>query len=197
MEENIKLDAEYWEHRWKARQTGWDIGYPSRPIVHYMEQYPNKEAHILIPGCGNAYEADWLATAGFQNITVLDISSTAIASAKNKVRHAEAINFVCADFFTYQGQFDLIIEQTFFCAIPVGRRSDYARKTSELLVADGHLVGVLFDREFGYSGPPFGGHALGYEPLFKAYYTFERFEACYNSIDARAGTELFINLIKR
>ncbi len=197
MEENVKLDAAYWEQRWQARQTGWDIGYASRPIVHYMEGYTDKEAHILIPGCGNAYEADWLATAGFQNITVLDISATAIASAKKKVQHAEAINFVCADFFTYQGQFNLIIEQTFFCAIPVDRRGDYARKTAELLVAGGRLVGVLFDREFSYNGPPFGGSVLEYEPLFKGYYTFERFETCYNSIDARAGTELFINLVKK
>lgn len=197
MKDKKSTAANYWESRWQAKQTGWDIGYPSYPIVQYMQSYNNKEANILIPGCGNAYEADWLDREGFQNITVLDISPTAIANAKDKIRNTTNINFVCGDFFSYQGTFDLILEQTFFCAIPVDRRRDYIRKSSELLRTGGRLVGVLFDREFSTSGPPFGGSAAEYESLFKPYYTLECFEPCYNSIEARAGTELFINLVKK
>ncbi|ERJ61240.1 methyltransferase domain-containing protein [Sphingobacterium paucimobilis] len=197
MEERTRMAADYWEHRWQGGRTGWDIGYPSHPIVQYMEQYPDKEAHILIPGCGNAYEADWLAAQGFRHITLLDISPTAIARAKTKMEHHTAIEFVCGDFFVFQGQFDLLIEQTFFCAIPVDRRSEYARKTAELLRTGGRLMGVLFDRQFSGDEPPFGGSASEYQELFGSYYTQEHFAPCYNSIDARAGTELFINLVKR
>ncbi|WP_164112508.1 MULTISPECIES: methyltransferase domain-containing protein [Sphingobacterium] len=196
-EQLIELDAFYWERRWKDKQTRWDIGYASPAIVRYAENYSNKDAAILIPGCGNAYEAAWLMDHGFNNVTVLDISPTAIANAQQVIKSDVRLQFVCADFFTYQGQFDLILEQTFFCAIPVSRRQEYTAKMTSLLHEKGRLVGVLFDREFEDQGPPFGGSLLEYQSLFADNFDFDRFECCYNSIPARAGTELFINLIKR
>lgn len=198
MEELITgLEGSYWERRWQDKQTRWDIGYASPPIVQYVENYSNKDAAILIPGCGNAYEAAWLIDHGFSNVTVLDISPTAIANARQVVEKQDRIQFVCADFFNYQGQFELILEQTFFCAIPVSRRRDYSEKVTSLLQEKGRLVGVLFDREFEHEGPPFGGSRLAYQSLFEDNFDFDHFESCYNSISARAGTELFINLIKK
>lgn len=196
-EQPIELDAIYWERRWQDKQTRWDIGYASPPIVRYAENYSNKDAAILIPGCGNAYEAAWLMDHGFNNVTVLDISPTAIANAQQVIKSDARLQFVCADFFTYQGQFDLILEQTFFCALPVSKRQDYSAKMNSLLQEKGRLVGVVFDREFEHEGPPFGGNRLEYQSLFEEYFYFDHFESCYNSIAARAGSELFINLIKR
>jgi len=60
-----ELTAEFWDERWKSGQIGWDIGYASPPLVTYMDQYVNKNAAILIPGCGNAYEAEYLSQKGF------------------------------------------------------------------------------------------------------------------------------------
>lgn len=191
------FDASYWESRWRERQTGWDIGYASPPIIEYMRSYDNKDASILIPGCGNAYEAVFLAEQGFKNITVVDISPTAIEKAKEKAKQHLNINFICADFFSLQGSFDLILEQTFFCAIPRSLRVAYGRQSAALLAEAGRLVGVLFDREFTSDGPPFGGTASEYTDIFHTYYVFDRFESCYNSIAARKGTELFINLLKK
>ncbi len=68
---------------------------------------------------------------------------------------------------------------------------------SELLVPNGKLVGVLFNREFEQQGPPFGGRKYEYEPMFGQYFTFKKFELCSNSFVKRAGTELFINLVKK
>lgn len=195
--QTIGPEASYWERRWQERQTRWDIGYASPPIVHYLKNYSNKDAAILIPGCGNAYEAAWLIDHGFSDVTVLDISPTAIGNARRIVDNDDRLQFVCADFFSYQGQFDLILEQTFFCAIPISRRHDYSVKTTSLLRDGGRLVGVLFDREFEHAGPPFGGDRLEYRALFEEYFYLDRFESCNNSIPARTGTELFINLIKK
>ena len=76
-------DKNFWESKWANRETGWDIGYPSPAIEKYILQYPDKEASILIPGCGNAYEAAFLWNLGFKNITVLDIASKAVEILKN------------------------------------------------------------------------------------------------------------------
>jgi Thiopurine S-methyltransferase (TPMT) len=50
----------YWTNRYNDQSTGWDIGYPSTPLKEYIEQLTNKNIHILIPGAGNAYEAEYL-----------------------------------------------------------------------------------------------------------------------------------------
>jgi hypothetical protein len=68
---------------------------------------------------------------------------------------------------------------------------------NELLAENGKLVGVLFDREFEQQGPPFGGCKCQYESMFEKYFSFKTFESCYNSNVKRAGTELFINLVKK
>ena len=55
-----ELDVAFWNNRWATGQTGWDIGYASPAITTYLQQYENKNAAILIPGCGNAHEAEFL-----------------------------------------------------------------------------------------------------------------------------------------
>lgn len=101
-----------------------------------------------------------------------------------------------ADFFTYQGQYDLIIEQTFFCAIQPAMRERYVSKMYELLKPTGRLVGLLFNRVFE-KGPPFGGSKTEYEKLFCSAFEYKTFAECYNSVKPRSGSELFINFKKR
>ena len=64
------LDQNYWENQWQMKEIGWDIGHSSPAIDHYILQYVNKNASILIPGCGNAYEAEFLWNQRFRNITI-------------------------------------------------------------------------------------------------------------------------------
>ena len=93
----------------------------------------------------------------------------------------------------HQGKYDLIIEQTFFCALDPLHRSAYAIKMNELLSKSGKLVGLLFDRSF-VSGPPFGGSEEEFRKLFSQHFRLKTMERCYNSIEPRKGSELFINL---
>ena len=192
-----ELDHNYWNTRWRLAETGWDIGYPSPPIENYMLQYKDKKAAILVPGCGNAYEAEFLANSGFKNITLLDISDYAVNILKERFKDYPEVNVVCEDFFDHKGNYDVIIEQTFFCAIDPTKRNDYAEKAAELLTEKGQLTGLLFNKVFETKGPPFGGtepeYRFIFEPFFKSIYMQE----CYNSIDSRKGKELFINLRKK
>lgn len=191
------LSQSFWNDRWENGETGWDIGYPSPAITDFMDQYPNKEAAILIPGCGNAYEAEYLAAHGFTNLTVLDIAPKAVERLKQKFEFTEQIQVLCGNFFEHSGSYDLVIEQTFFCAISPNLRPDYVQKMSSLLSPKGEIMGLLFNREFEKQGPPFGGSTAEYRKLFEEEFEILKMETCYNSIQPRMDSEVFIRLKKK
>ena len=190
------MDQNFWEKKWQEKQTGWDIGYSSPAIEAYLLQYSDKEASILIPGCGNAYEAEFLWNLGFRNITVLDFAPKAVQILKDKYKNKEGISVICEDFFNHHGQYDLAIEQTFFCAISPSYRNQYAEKMNELVNKNGRIIGLMFNTTFEKDGPPFGGSLSEYRTIFNKYFEIQKMEECYNSIEARTGSELFINFKK-
>ncbi len=185
----------FWDQRYKAGETGWDTGSITMPLKEYIDGLKSKELKILIPGCGNAYEAEYLAEQGFTNVTLIDISSVVVKELKKKFTDttAASIKIIGGDFFELQGNYDLVLEQTFFCAIDPSLRKDYILKMQELLQPSGILAGVLFNRDF-VGGPPFGGNATAYEQLFAPYFDILKLEPCYNSITPRTGSEVFIIL---
>ena len=190
------LNDQYWSQRYENHQTRWDIGNVAPPLKAYFEQLTDKNVAILIPGCGNAHEAEYLLQQGFINITLIDISATLVNSLQEKLQfYTEKghVRVIHQDFFEHAGSYDLVIEQTFFCAIEPSLRTLYAKKMSKLLKPKGKLVGLLFDCNFE-GGPPFGGSKAEYITYFEPYFTFKIFENCYNSISPRAGNELFICL---
>ena len=196
MSEKI-LDENYWDKRYHEHSATWDIGKISTPLKEYIDQLKDKTISILIPGCGNAYEAEYLLENGFTNIIVIDISPTLVQSiqAKLKAYEGKQLHIICDDFFNLKQHFDLIIEQTFFCALDPHLRKKYAVKMYELLKPGGKLIGVLFNRVFE-GGPPFGGSKEEYEKLFAGDFEITKMEECYNSIAPRSGSELFIILRK-
>lgn len=181
----------FWDDQYKANTLGWDLGTVSPPIKSYIDTLENKNIRILIPGCGNSYEAAYLLEQGFTNITVIDIAPTLIENLKIKFKDNPDIHIVLGDFFEHQGQYDLIIEQTFFCALPPIMRQQYVSKMHQLLTKEGKIAGLLFNRNFENS-PPFGGSKAAYEILFKNRFHFLKIEVCQNSAAPRAGTELWI-----
>ena len=195
--ENFTLDENYWNNRYDSGTAVWDLGEVSPPLKAYINQLINKNLRILIPGCGNTYEAAYLLKQGFTNVTVIDIAPALVAQLKEKYKGNPNINIILGDFFKHQGEYDLVLEQTFFCALNPGLRKDYVAKMNELLTVDGKLVGVLFDKEFEQQGPPFGGYKSQYQTMFEKNFNFKTFEPCNNSFVKRAGTELFINLVKK
>lgn len=194
---DLPLGETYWNDQYEANSTGWDLGEVSPPIKAYIDQLTNKNLRILIPGCGNTYEAAYLLQQGFTDVTVIDIAPKLVAELKGKFAADPDIKIIQGDFFKQEGQYDLILEQTFFCAINPQLRKSYVTKMHELLASNGKLVGVLFDREFDQQGPPFGGCKCQYEALFEKEFIFKTMEPCNNSFIKRKDTELFINLQKR
>lgn len=149
------LDQNYWENRYLNQDTGWDLGEISPPLKEYFDQLTDKSIRILIPGCGNSYEAEYLLANGFKNITVIDISPTLVHKLQEKFKDNPAINVVFGNFFEHNGSYDLVVEQTFFCALNPSLRGEYVKKMNNLLSTTGKLVGLLFNREFEKEGATF------------------------------------------
>lgn len=188
-----KHDREYWEERYAKDETGWDIGCVSTPIKEYIDQLTNMNMKILIPGCGNAHEAQYLHEQGFNNVFVIDIAQKALDNLLDRMPGFPLQNLIIGDYFAHEGQYDLILEQTFFSSLEPRLRTDYAKKAHDLLVPYGKLSGVLFDFELD-SGPPYGGTKIEYKGYFNPIFNIRTFETCYNSIESRQGIELFMIL---
>ena len=192
---NNRLDDQYWSSRYRQNLTGWDIGHVSDPIKQYLDQINNKELHILIPGAGNAYEAIYAFQTGFTNVHILDFAAEPLDNFRKACPGFPDAQIHQSDFFEFTGKFDLIIEQTFFCALHPSLRMEYAEHCSRLLKPGGKVVGVLFDREFD-GGPPFGGTAAEYRNIFDQLFAEVHVDPCYNSIPPRRGSEVFVRLTK-
>lgn len=193
----MQLDRTYWNDRWEKQETGWDIGQASPAIMRFIKERISPGSSLLIPGCGNAHEAQALLEQGFTDITLLDIAPEAVQGLESRFAGEKRIRIVCEDFFQHKGRYDVIVEQTFFCALPPVLRADYVRKTWELLNEGGVLAGLLFDRVFERPGPPFGGSRQEYLGLFEKGFEIRQMETTPFSIPPRAGSELFIECIKR
>jgi copper chaperone CopZ len=192
----LPLNANFWDNQYQNNETGWDLNGVSPPLKSFIDTLTDKAMRILIPGCGNAYEAEYLVQQGFTNVTLIDISSTLVQRLSDKFQ-GKPIRILHGDFFEHRETYDLILEQTFFCAINPSLRQRYAAKTFQLLNKGGRIAGLLFNVIFEKAGPPFGGQREDYVKLFEPLYTLKQFDTCTNSIKPRMGNELFIEMEKK
>ena len=100
----------------------------------------------------------FLADKGFE-VTAVDFSQGAITYLKNTLKEKNlSCQVLHKDFFSlddsHDGVYDLVLEQTFFCAIAPPQRKDYVQKVSRVLKPEGMLIGLFYhtDKE---GGPPF------------------------------------------
>lgn len=191
-----RLDREYWEGRYHAQETGWDLGAPSTPLKEYLDQLTDKDLRILIPGGGRAYEAEYAHWLGFRNVFVIDLTDAPFKDLLERCPDFPKEHLIPGDFFAHEGHYDRILEQTFFCALDPSLRSRYVERMHHLLQPGGKLVGVLFNDALNTDGPPFGGFRADYLPLFRVHFPDVSMEPCHNSIPPRAGRELWLSAPK-
>jgi SAM-dependent methyltransferase len=187
----MNLNEEFWDNRYKNNDIGWDLGQISPPLKAYIDQLTNQSIRILIPGGGNSYEAEYLYTQGFKNVYVIDVSETALHNIKSRVPTFPSQQLLHQNFFDLEMHFDLILEQTFFCALDPSLRNDYVSKMTDLLSTNGKLVGLLFDDPLHTDRPPFGGSKSEYIKRFGSFFDIKLIDNAYNSHESRKGKELF------
>lgn len=198
---NTPQERSYWTQRYQEARVGWDIGYPSTPLKEYIDQLENKDIDILIPGAGNGYEAAYLWEQGFKKVHMLDISEIPLKNFSLRNPTFTKANLHHHNFFEHQGQYDLILEQTFFCSFVPNpeNRIAYAKKVTSLLRPNGKLVGLWFDMPLtgDMEKRPFGGSHKEYLSYFEPYFKVRTLERAYNSIVPREGKELFGIFLKK
>ena len=195
------FDESYWRGRYAAGRTGWDAGAVTPPLQEYFQQLGSPDARrILIPGAGRAYEAEYLHDLGFSQVFVADLAPEALMALQQRVPNFPTTHLLLQDFFALPPDppYDLLVEQTFFCALNPSQRPAYARQCAQLLRPGGTLVGLLFETDFGpVTEPPFGGTRDEYRPYFEPYFDFVHFDTAYNSLRPRQGRELFVCLRRK
>src|SRR4051812_42592186 len=101
-----KVNADYWNERWKNGETTWDMGSPSTPLKEYidtLDPVKDKDMKILIPGCGNGYEAEYLFRKGFTRVYVVDYAKKALEEFAKRVPDFPEDHLICDDFFELGG----------------------------------------------------------------------------------------------
>jgi len=187
------LDKSFWDQRWQNEQTGWDLGKPAPALIRFFDRHPiPPSARILIPGCGNAWEAEALADRGYDNITLCDISPSLCVKLRDRFADNKGIHIICTDFFNLVGPFDLVIEQTFFCALQQDLRPSYAKHMAAIIKPGGLLAGLWFSVNFPFDGPPFGGNPNDYIQLLENDFLILEAGPCDHSVKPRQGNEWFI-----
>ncbi|MFN4197698.1 MAG: methyltransferase domain-containing protein [Flavobacterium sp.] len=192
-----RFDSTYWENRYITGETGWDAGSVTTPIKEYIDQLTDTSQKILVPGAGNGHEVVYLLEKGFTEVFVVDIAPTPLENLKKRVPELPNEQLILGDYFELDDTFDLIIEQTFYCALDPSLRAAYAQKCFELLKPGGKIAGVYFDFPLTEQGPPFGGSHEEYLSLFSSFFSIKTLERCYNSIAPRAERELFFIFEKK
>jgi hypothetical protein len=190
------LNKEYWENRYESKTTNWDIGEISTPLKAYIDQLKDKNCHILIPGAGNAYELDYLIEKGFQNVFVIEYAKHPLDAIIKRNKSLKK-HLIHDNFFNHNGTYDLIIEQTFFCALQPSLRPNYVDKMYDLLSNKGKISGLLFNFPLTKEGPPFGGSQEEYINIFSNTFSIKTLDNAYNSIKPRVNKEFFFTFEKK
>jgi methyl halide transferase len=191
-----ELDATYWHQRYAAHDAPWDLGGPSTPLATYLDGLVDRDLRILIPGAGRAYEAEYAHQLGFKNVYPMDLTGAPFEELLQRCPSFPREHLLVGDFFEHQGSYDIILEQTFFCALDPALRERYVAHMHSLLNPGGKLVGVLFNIPLNTDRPPFGGSATEYAPLFRKHFREVSLEPCRNSIKPREGNEVWLCAVK-
>jgi methyl halide transferase len=159
VEDAVTSGATAWNERYVEGRTGWDLGGPPPALIRVIRGFP-APLRVLVPGAGRGHDALAWAEAG-HHVTAVDFAPLAVAAAREAaavrglplvVREADVLTWPLPG--ELAGAFDLVWEQTCFCAIPPDRRPDYARAMEGCLAPGGQLVG-LFWAHGREGGPPF------------------------------------------
>jgi len=187
-----KLNKKYWKSQYNTNSIGWDTGAITTPLKEYIDQLENKAIKILIPGAGNSYEAEYLHNKGFKNVYVLDMVKKPLKNLLKRAPSFPKKHLLKGDFFKLNQTFDLVLEQTFYCALLPKDRDKYVYKMNEILNKNGKIAGLLFQFPLTEKGPPYGGSKQEYLDRFSTLFTIKVLETAYNSIKPRKENELFI-----
>jgi SAM-dependent methyltransferase len=199
------VDApDFWQRLYDTGGSLWNLGTATPAFVKFLhEPTTPKPGRMIVPGCGQGYDALLFARHGFEVVGV-DFAESAVVAARRSaerqgVRNAE---FVQADLFAlppeWNGTFDYALEYTCFCAIDPARRAEYVDVIARLLKPGGTLFALFYPIRAGADGPPFLVSEDEIRRLFSPAFVIMEWRAQPEySLDRRREFEAFSVLRKR
>jgi SAM-dependent methyltransferase len=165
--------AHDWEGRYRRADTPWDLGAPPPALLALLEELAahGERLRVLVPGAGSGHDAIAWAAAGHE-VTALDVAPTAVELARGRAHGLRVLmDVVLADLFdlprSFRDAFDVVWEQTCFCAVPLERRPAYVEAMCSALRRGGIFYG-LFWHHGRPGGPPFDVTTAQVRELFVA-----------------------------
>lgn len=143
-----KSDKEaHWENVYNTKtitEVSWYQKTPETSLQLIGDLQLPKTAKIIDIGGGDSYLVDHLITLGYQNISVLDISASAIKRAKKRLGNdAEKVTWIVADAanFTPSETYDVWHDRATFHFLTVQNDIDNYKRTAENHInINGHLI---------------------------------------------------------
>ena len=143
---------DFFQHKAEDKKS-WFQSYPSASIAFIEALHLPKDAEIIDVGGGDSRLVDALLKQEYTNITVLDISSTAIENVKRRLgKSGDKIKWVVSDILDYRSglQFDLWHDRAAFHFLTVEEEIKKYIRVSENSIASG---GFLILGTFSEKGP--------------------------------------------
>jgi len=192
-------EAAYWQAVYEEGSPGWDKNAPAPPLVRAIRQAGLPQGtRVLVPGCGFGHEALFLAQEGLE-VTAVDFAPAAIKALKARAGDLP-LRALERDLFSldqdHAGFFELVVEHTCFCAIPIQMRDAYALVMARVLGEGGRVIGLFYetDRE---EGPPFRTTREDIHCHFSPHFEVVSLSRPHDSFEGRQGKEWLAELLRR
>ncbi|MEB3206583.1 MAG: methyltransferase domain-containing protein [Vampirovibrionales bacterium] len=195
-----------WNERYRQRDTPWNLEKPALAFEKLAQGGWSLNDHVYalpagaklwLPGCGLGHDAAVFGDRGYDVIGV-DLAPLAIASADERYGHLA--QFQLQDGLhpakSHHGQFDAVMEHTFFCAIDPACRKAYARAVAAVLKPGGKLFGIFWLHQQA-GGPPFDVTRHELKDLFLDAFDWLAFEPNPWPMPARKPQEWLLVLSKK
>ena len=191
---------EDWQRHYDEGDLGWDLGQVAPPFIRLFESNIILPGKTLVPGCGRGHEVIYLTENGFE-VTAVDYSSGAVNHLKSTVQERKLkCKVLHMDFFgidsAHNGVYDLLIEQTFFCAISPEQRPSYVSTVARALKQGGMLAG-LFYHTGKEGGPPFNTTREDILKHFSDLFEIQQLSKSEDSVEQRKNKEWLVILVKK
>jgi 2-polyprenyl-3-methyl-5-hydroxy-6-metoxy-1,4-benzoquinol methylase len=151
-----KVKRSHWENVYQIKDTtkvGWFQGVPKVSMDLISETKISKNSSVIDVGGGDGTLVDWLLGERFEQITVLDISASALEKSKIRLgESASKVQWEACDILDFEpkGKFDLWHDRAVFHFLTDPKDQQIYRRLVECSI---HSGGFLLLMTFSKSGP--------------------------------------------
>lgn len=141
----------HWQHTYQAkaeREVSWTQDSPEPSLALVTAAAPLLSTSIIDIGGGGSHLVDHLVQRGYGDVTVLDLSSAALAKAQARLgAESHAVEWVVADItsWIHGRRYEVWHDRaTFHFMVREAERSAYLARLRQALAPDGHAIIATF-----------------------------------------------------